>query len=166
MRIVPWTRVLAAGPCLDPDGRRAPDLVALVSADPDRYVLKRSWDYGGKSVLLGRDIVATEGHGVWRAKVVEALAEGPGAYVAQELVVSPRKRHLVVGQDGATTWEDVFVDASSYSATGDTAVPGGGVARFARVGVVNIVGGGGVAPLILTSVANRLATGLARHLGA
>ena len=65
-----------------------------------------------------------------------------------------------MGHDGATSWEDVFVDASTYTATGAYDVPGGGVARWARVGVVNIVGGGGVAPLIRTDVAEEFATAL------
>src|SRR5581483_9581730 len=45
-RAVPWTRVLTVE-------RRAE-----VIADGERLVLKRSWDYGGKSVFLGADFDA------------------------------------------------------------------------------------------------------------
>jgi hypothetical protein len=159
-RVIPWTRLFARGACVGPDGHAADDLVQLVADQPARFVLKRSWDYGGKSVLLGPDIVAAEGHEGWRQRVDAALAEGPGAYVVQTLIASPRKRHLVVGPEGSTQWEDVFVDASTYSATGSRDVPGGGVARFARTGIVNIVGGGGVAPLIRMDVAEQVASQL------
>jgi hypothetical protein len=160
-RVVPWTRVLSRDASLTPDGERVADLSAYVILHPERFVVKKSWDYGGKSVHLGPEVVAHEGMNGWRQKVEAALADGPGAFVVQQFVSSPKKRHLVVSADGATTWEEVYVDASSYSATGSRAVPGGGVVRFARVGVVNIVGGGGVAPLITTEVAERLLAALA-----
>lgn len=159
-RVVPWTRVLSRDAALDPDGRRVADLAASLESAPERFVLKKSWDYGGKSVVLGRDLVAKEGASAWREQVQNALADGPGAWVVQELVDSPRRRHLVVGADGANAWEDVFVDASSYTASGTRDVPVGGVARWARVGVVNIVGGGGVAPLVRTDVAAVIADAL------
>lgn len=161
-RVVPWTRLFGRGPCADPDGRPAADLVALVEADGARYVLKRSWDYGGKSVYIGRDVLAAEGPAGWARRVAEALEAGPGAFVAQALVDAPRKPHCVVGEDGATTFEEVFVDGSTYSATGAQAVPGGSVARYARTGIVNIVGGGGVSPLVRRDVAEEIARALAR----
>lgn len=159
-RVVPWTRLLSTSPGLGPDGERVSNLADFVAANPASFVLKKSWDYGGKSVLLGFDVLATSGAEFWKSKVREALTDGPGAWVVQTLVASPRQRHLVVVEGADAAWEDVYVDASTYSATGDQAVPGGGVARFARTGVVNIVGGGGVAPLIQTPVAHQLLTAL------
>jgi hypothetical protein len=164
-RVLPWTRLLAAGPVRGPDGTPVADLVAWVEAHPDALVLKRSWDYGGKSVHLGREVVSAEGLAGWKARVDSALAEGPGAFVVQRRIDSPRRPHLVVGAGGAVTEEEVFVDASSYTATGDRDVPGGGVVRFARVGIVNIVGGGGVAPLVRADVAADLLTAWDRRRG-
>jgi hypothetical protein len=164
-RVVPWTRLLSTEPSFTPDRQRAPNLADYVASDPGHLVLKRSWDYGGKSVLLGPDVVVAEGVEGWRRRVEDALAEGPGTWVVQALVPSPRRRHLVVHKGEDAVWEDVYVDASTYSATGSKAVPGGGVVRFARVGVVNIVGGGGVSPLISTDVADQLAALVERHLG-
>lgn len=152
-RVLPWTRLLGAGAARGPEGEPVGDLVGWIEAHPDAIVLKRSWDYGGKSVHLGREVVEAEGLAGWRARVAAALAEGPGAFVVQRRIDSPRRLHLVVGPDGAVTEEPVFVDASTYTATGDRDVPGGGVVRFARVGIVNIVGGGGVAPLVREDVA-------------
>lgn len=160
-RVVPWTRVFGPGPARDPDGNPAADLVELVRADPARYVLKRSWDYGGKSVYLGRDVLQAEGRPGWEAKVAEALASGPAAFVAQELVSSPRRSHCVVGAEGETTFEEVFVDASTYTASGSRSVPGGSVARYARSGIVNIVGGGGVSPLVRSDVVEEISQALA-----
>jgi hypothetical protein len=154
--VVPWTRLLSDSPGLGPNGERVSSLAEFVAADPAQFVLKKSWDYGGKSVLLGFDVLATSGAEFWRAKVKEALTDGPGAWVVQKLVASPRRQHLVVLKGTDAAWEDVYVDASTYSATGNIAVPGGGVTRFARTGVVNIVGGGGVAPLIRDDVAEQL----------
>jgi hypothetical protein len=155
--VVPWTRLLARGAGMGPNGERVSDLGDLVMSDPAHLVLKKSWDYGGKSVLLGPDVLAAEGAAGWERRVREALAEGPGSWVVQSLVASPRQKHLVVQDGRDAAWEDVFVDASTFTATGNDAVPGGGVVRFARTGVVNIVGGGGVAPLIDASVAEQLA---------
>jgi hypothetical protein len=151
-RVLPWTRVFEETVVRGPDGDRGP-LVDLVRAGGARFVLKRSWDYGGKSVSIGRDVLAAEGRAGWERAVDAALAAGDGAFVVQELIDAPRHRHLVVGADGATTDEQVFVDASTYTSTGDTDVPGGSVARYARGGIVNIVGGGGVCPLVSEDVA-------------
>src|SRR5262249_19623284 len=53
-RRVPWTRVLCPGPSMTPVGR-VDDLVAWVTASPAQVVVKRSWDYGGKGVIIGPD---------------------------------------------------------------------------------------------------------------
>lgn len=155
-RVLPWTRILASVPGQAPDGAKVADLGAFVQATPEAFVLKRSWDYGGKSVLIGRDVAQTEGALRWRELVGHALAEEPGSWIVQQHVDSPLKRHLVLTPEGPA-WDRVYVDASTYTASGTVDVPGGGVARFARTGVVNIVGGGGVAPLIQDDVAADIA---------
>lgn len=157
-RVLPWTRLLSADRCVAPDGSHA-NLADLVLSTPDAFVLKRSWDYGGKSVLIGRDVIASEGQVAWEEKVRSALAEVPGSWVVQRYVDSPKRRHLVIGDSGPQ-WEDVFVDASTYTASGNRDVPGGGVTRFAHSGVVNIAGGGGVAPLIHAEVASAIVQAL------
>ncbi len=159
-RVVPWTRLFEPGPATGPDGSRHPDLVALVRAAPARFVVKRSWDYGGKSVFIGRDTFARDGENGWNRQLDSALAQGPGAFVVQELIETPRQRHLIVAAEGETALEEVFVDASTYTASGTKAVPQGSVARFSRGGIVNIVGGGGVAPLVREPVARAIAEAL------
>lgn len=156
--VLPWTRLLSSEVCCDPDGKPVP-VSDTTRREPERFVLKRSWDYGGRSVLIGRDVVALEGRDGWLRRVDAALADGPGAWIVQELVASPKRRHLVVAAD-RQRWEDVYADASTFTATGVDSVPAGGVVRFATSRIVNIVGGGGVAPLIHTDVAAEIASAL------
>lgn len=155
-RVMPWTRLLEPGRASGPGGAPIDDLIGWVRGHAARLVLKRSWDYGGKSVFIGRDVLASEGAAGWQARVDEALTAGPGAFVVQELVDAPRRRHWVPDGAGEPVLEPVFVDASTYAATGDRDIPGGSVVRYARVGIVNIVGGGGVSPLLRDDVARRL----------
>src|SRR5262249_33521587 len=54
-RSVPWTRVLGPGPSGGPDGGHIDDLVRTVAGEPSRFVIKKSWDYGGRSVFLGAE---------------------------------------------------------------------------------------------------------------
>ncbi|MFL5322466.1 MAG: hypothetical protein ACJ790_22595 [Myxococcaceae bacterium] len=49
---VPWTRPFRRSPTKDPDGKAVDDLVERVAAEPERFVLKRAWDYGVSSVLM------------------------------------------------------------------------------------------------------------------
>lgn len=162
-RVLPWTRLLTDAAGRDPDGRAVASLADEAAANPDRYVLKRSWDYGGKSVLLGREVRESEGLDGWARRVRDALSDGPGAWVVQQRIDSPTRRHLVVRAGADAEWEDVFVDASTFTASGDRSVPGGGVVRFARVGVVNIAGGGGVLPLVRAPVAASLLDAFVRR---
>lgn len=159
-RILPWTRQLSMQPSRPPGGTSRIPVADAARAEPERYVLKRSWDYGGKSVLVGREIAREHGLEGWRSRVDAALAEGPGGWIVQEYVASPRRLHCVVGSDGAVHWTEVFADASTYTASGSDAVPGGGVVRFSPSAVVNIVGGGGVAPLLRADVAEAVADAL------
>jgi hypothetical protein len=143
-RAVPWTRVLARGPATLPDGSQAADLAAWAAAHGPVLVLKRSWDYGGKSVHLGPDTPD------WRARV-EAAADDPDPWVVQELVPPQPVRHLLV-EDGVPTWREMFVDVSAYANHGVDARPTGGVCRASGSKIVNILGGGGLTPLVTTDV--------------
>lgn len=151
-RVLPWTHLLTTGSALDPDGDRTANLVERLVAEPQRFVLKRSWDYGGKSVLIGPEVLASEGMDGWSRRVREAGGDEPGSWIAQERIDSPRERRWVVDGAGGVSSTEMFADFSSYTATGPEALPGGSVVRFARGGVVNIAGGGGVAPFLRDEV--------------
>lgn len=187
-RTLPWTRPLARGATLGPDGARVDDLVRYVREHAKSLVLKTSAGYGGKGVVIGpvaataagreacAHFVAAGVEPTWENVVDAAAAQPADTWVVQRFVTSVPSRHLLVSADdgvaqwaqgeggqpglpggrwgaGALHWGDVFVDASSYTGLGDGFVPGGGVCRFASGHIVNIVGGGGVAPLITEDAA-------------
>jgi hypothetical protein len=155
---VPWTRVF-----------RGEALRRQVAADPDRYVLKRSWDYGGRAVFVGRSRQEPSFGERARLAYGEALdwnglcsraVEDPvgGGFVVQEVVETVPEAHLLCS--GATLTEvSLYVDFSAYASVGLPEQPGwGGVCRGSPSHIVNIVGGGGVLPLLTTEVASSLLT--------
>ncbi len=118
----------------------------------ERWVLKRSWDYGGKSVHLGAEMTPE----AWRRAVEEALVDAQGGgFVAQERVFAARRPATRITPTG-TEREPLYRDVSTYAGLGPLA-PSGSVVRAAASPVVNILGGGGLAPVLPEDVVARLA---------
>jgi hypothetical protein len=139
-RRLPFTRRLDAA------------LAPRVAAERERWVLKRSWDYGGKSVLLGREHAPE----AWERAVQAAAAdERGGGFVAQERVFAERRPATRVTPEGVER-ADLYHDVSAYTGLGPSA-PHGSVVRAAATPVVNILGGGGIAPLVPADVYAALA---------
>jgi hypothetical protein len=136
---LPWTRRL--------DRALAPRIVA----ERERFVLKRSWDYGGKSVHLGAETAPD----AW-ARAVEAAAadERGGGFVAQERVFGVRRPATRVTPEGVTRG-DLYRDLSTYCGLGPSR-PDGSVVRAAASPIVNILGGGGLAPVVPEDVVEAL----------
>ncbi|HEX8438493.1 hypothetical protein [Archangium sp.] len=164
---VPWTRPFRHGPGVGPDGAQVDDLVARVISEPKRFVLKRAWDYGGRAVYLGRSVGtpafeerARAAYGTvptW-AELCERAATDPagGGFVVQEVVETTPEEHLLCEESGLTSLP-LHVDYSAYASVGLAKQPAwGGVCRGSTSEIVNIVGGGGVLPLITTEVAQKL----------
>lgn len=153
---VPWTRPF-----------RTEALLERVKADPDHYVLKRSWDYGGRTVFVGRTrnepsfkerVKAAYGSELdWAQVCVRAEADRVGGgFVVQELVETAPENHLLCSGN-AQIEAELYVDFSAYASVGLEAQPNwGGVCRGSRSHIVNIVGGGGVIPLITEDVGRSL----------
>ena len=169
-RVVPWTRLLGTGATTLADGTRVPDLAAWAAEHPERLVLKRSWDYGGKSVVLGPESgeagvqarmreVLGDGAATWPSFVAQA-ARDPHMWVLQEFVPPTPRRHLLVEPDGAggvtASWRDLFVDISAYATIGRAPRPQGGACRASGSRIVNILGGGGLTPLLPADVVAEL----------
>jgi hypothetical protein len=157
-RSVPWTRSFCD-----------PALVERVAADPDRHVLKRNWDYGGRTVFVGRiretagfreRVRANYGEDLdWTQLCARALADCKGGgFVVQELVDMTPEPHVICSATSQAA-VDLYVDFSCYASVGlGTAEPPAwtGVCRGSTSPVVNLHSGGGVLPLLTDAVAERL----------
>jgi hypothetical protein len=118
-------------------------LAPRVVAERERWVLKRSWDYGGKSVHLGAETEPA----AWERVVAEAAADRRGGgFVAQERIFARRGPATRIAPEG-TTRGVLHRDLSTYCGLGPSR-PGGSVVRAAASPIVNILGGGGLAPVI------------------
>jgi hypothetical protein len=156
-RTVPWTRLYQPGPTSGPDGSPIAELGEWVRAHGSELVLKRSWDYGGKGVFLGADLENSRTRiqqllgreGGWSELCDHALAD-PDAWVVQELVRAQPVRHLRVA-DGVEARE-LYVDLSAFTNVGVAVRPAGGAVRAAESRIVNILGGGGLSPLVRDEV--------------
>jgi hypothetical protein len=136
---LPWTRRLDAA------------VAARIKAARQGFVIKRSWDYGGKSVHLGAEVEQA----AWEQVVDQALADGRGGgFVAQERIFAIRKPATRIAGDEVTHGL-LYRDLSTYCGLGGSP-PGGSVVRAAASPIVNILGGGGLAPVIPEDVAARL----------
>jgi hypothetical protein len=168
---LPWTRIFRAGPTSDEKGRRIEDLVALVAAHPERFVLKRAWDYGGKAVFIGPSSADVSFAERTRAAFGAALSWGAlceraaedrvgGGFIVQAMIEASPQSHVLCTEMGSTP-QELYVDFSAYASVGlDRAPDWGGVCRGSPSHIVNIVGGGGVLPLITTEVADALLVAL------
>jgi hypothetical protein len=128
---LPWTRLLE------------PHMVPRLVEERASFVVKRSWDYGGKSVHLGAETEPA----AWE-RAVRAAAEDRrgGGFVAQARVFAARRPATRIAPDG-TTRGDLYRDVSTYCGLGPSR-PDGSVVRAASSPVVNILGGGGLAPVL------------------
>ena len=132
--LVPWTRLLD-------------DLEDAALGDGDGYVLKKSHDYGGKSVVIGREV----GPAAFGQALARARADEPASWVAQELVDAPAIDRFLFVETGARRLS-LHLDISTFASLIAGVPEGGSVCRAAPGRVVNIVGGGGVAPLFADDV--------------
>ena len=132
--LVPWTRLLD-------------DIEDRVLGDGDNFVLKKSHDYGGKSVVIGRE----SGPAAFRKALELARADAPGTWVAQQLIDAPALDRFICTEAGARRLA-LHLDVSTYATLIPGVRDGGSVVRAAPGRIVNIVGGGGVAPLFADDV--------------
>ncbi|HEY6100053.1 MAG TPA: hypothetical protein VIW03_11520, partial [Anaeromyxobacter sp.] len=128
---LPWTR------------RLDPAVAARIVKDRPRFVVKRSWDYGGKSVHLGAETTDE----AWARAVDEALRDDRGGgFVAQERIFAARRPATRIAPE-ETTRGELYRDVSTYCGLGASR-PDGSVVRAAASPIVNILGGGGLAPVV------------------
>lgn len=165
-RVLPWTRLLQTGPTTGPEGERLASLPDWVAAHPALLILKRSWDYGGRSVFMAEDLESDRGTGrmqestgrhfeSWEALVRFAAADPQGDWIVQQRIHPARARHLRV-VDGNPEWSELVTDLSAFTAHGAAFVPDGLTCRASASPIVNIVSGGGMAPILAPDVLDTL----------
>lgn len=168
---LPWTRLFVPGPARGPGGEALGELVAHVAAHPGRYVLKRSWDYGGRAVFIGAER-ESEGYRERAQRAFGAELDWPslcaqaardargGGFVVQERIDSRPVPHVLCSPGGITEAR-LHVDFSAFASVGLGEQPAwSGVCRGAPSAVVNIQGGGGLVPLLQRPVADALLAAL------
>lgn len=162
---VPWTRHLSPGPTIGPDGEPLADLLTFAQQHPERFVIKRSWDYGGKAVFVGAawEEVGTQSRVrdynggdplSWPALVQKCASDSlGGGFVIQAHIDTATIPMTQADPEGELSTHSMFVDFSAYTSLGLDMPAWGGVCRASSASIVNIVGGGGVAALLRADVA-------------
>lgn len=129
-RYVPWTRRVADDATTF-EGHSV-DLVELIRAQRQRFILKPNDDYGGKGVQVG-----WEGDdAAWDDAIAVALG---GDYVVQERVPVARARFPEMAA-GALRFRELSVDMDPFIIAGEA---NGFLTRIAGTTLLNVTAGGG-----------------------
>jgi hypothetical protein len=166
-RRLPWTRLCRPGPARGPDGKEVSDLFAYLRGNQDTLVLKRSWDYGGRGVFLGAELdddgsqqrlhslLGGEVGSIGWGALCDHVERSGEAWVMQRLVdVVPRT--LLRIEDRGPLARPLYADLSAFTSLGNEVAIEGGAVRASGGRIVNIQGGGGLAPLVRAEALDRL----------
>ena len=177
LTLPPWTRLLSDGASTDWSGAAIASLPAFVAAHPDDLILKRSWAYGGKSVILAEHLhepstqeklremfrLPADAPFIDWPKMVELALHDPGdVWIVQRIVQPAVEPRLCRNADGSWGWAELVADLSMYTSLGINARMRGGAVRVSASKIVNIATGGGMAPLLRAEVARPLLEALAQ----
>ncbi len=141
---IPWTRVLRPGPASYGDW--SVDLLAFVSANRERLVLKPASDYGGHGVALGIETA----QGDWDA-LIERHADDAD-FVVQEYVPVPEEMFPTV-EDGHVQMRLKRFNINPFGIGGRYA---GMITRISDRAVINVSDGGGLLPSVVGRHRRRL----------
>ena len=144
-RHIPWTALVEDGPVSR--GGTTVDLLPLLRADRDQFVIKPNDEYGGTGVTLGWETSESE----WDTAIARAVAERDRGWVAQERIAVRHERFPVcddAAPRGVTT-RDMLVDFAPYIFRGRLA---GFLTRLSATGLANVTSGGGQVPAFVVSL--------------
>jgi glutathionylspermidine synthase len=141
---IPWTRVLREGRAAYGDW--VVDLLAFVSDNRERLVLKPASDYGGHGVSLGMET----SQAVWDRLIEEH--HGPGDYVVQEYVPVPEEMFPTV-EGGHVHMRLKRFNINPFGLGGSYA---GMITRISDRAVINVSAGGGLLPSVVGRHRERL----------
>jgi glutathionylspermidine synthase len=134
---IPWTRVLREG--REHYGDWVVDLLAFVSDNRERLVLKPASDYGGHGVSLGMETEQAD----WDRLIEEHHPQGD--YVVQEYVPVPEEMFPTV-EDGHVQMRLKRFNINPFGIGGRYA---GMITRISDQAVVNVSAGGGLLPSVV-----------------
>jgi hypothetical protein len=141
---IPWTRVLRRGRATY--GKWVVDLLAFVSDNRERLVLKPASAYGGRRVSLGTET----SQGDWD-RIIEEHADS-GDFVAQEYVPVPEEMFPTV-EDGRVQMRLKRFNINPFGVGGGYA---GCITRISDQAVINVSAGGGLLPSVVGRHKRRL----------
>jgi glutathionylspermidine synthase len=148
---IPWTRVLREGRAVYTDGAHGAqphasarrdwvvDLLAFVSDNRERLVMKPASDYGGKGVSLGMETEQAD----WDRLIEEHHAQGD--YVVQEYVPVPEEMFPTV-ENGHVQMRLKRFNINPFGIGGRYA---GMITRISDQAVINVSAGGGLLPSVV-----------------
>jgi uncharacterized circularly permuted ATP-grasp superfamily protein len=141
---IPWTAIVEDGRVSR--GGAAVDLIPLLRASRDRFVIKPNDEYGGTGVTLGWETSASE----WDAAIARAVAERDRGWVAQERIAVRREPFPVCDESAihGVTARDMLIDFAPYIFRGRLA---GFLTRLSATGLANVTSGGGQVPAFVIS---------------
>jgi hypothetical protein len=134
---IPWTRVLRDG--REHYGDWVVDLLAFVSDNRERLVMKPASDYGGHGVSLGMETP----QGDWDRLIEEHASHGD--YVVQEYVPVPEEMFPAV-EDGHVQMRLKRFNINPFGLGGRYA---GMITRISDQAVINVSAGGGLLPSVM-----------------
>ncbi len=141
---IPWTRILRPGRVTY--GQWVVDLLAFVSDNRQRLVLKPASEYGGHGVSLGIETDQNE----WD-RIIAAHSEC-GDYVVQEYVPVPEEMFPTV-EDGHVQMRLKRFNINPFGIGGRY---GGMITRISDRAVINVSAGGGLLPSVVGRHKRRL----------
>jgi hypothetical protein len=141
---IPWTRVLREGQAAYGDW--IVDLLAFVSDNRERLVLKPASDYGGHGVSLGMETTQSD----WDRLIEEHHPEGD--YVVQEYVPVPEEMFPTV-EGGHVHMRLKRFNINPFGLGGNYA---GMITRISDRAVINVSAGGGLLPSVMGRHRERL----------
>jgi hypothetical protein len=141
---IPWTRVLREGRAAY--GEWVVDLLAFVSDNRERLVLKPASDYGGHGVSLGMETPQAD----WDRLIEEHSPQGD--YVVQEYVPVPEEMFPAI-EDGHVQMRLKRFNINPFGLGGRYA---GMITRISDQAVINVSAGGGLLPSVVGRHRERL----------
>jgi glutathionylspermidine synthase len=146
-RVIPWTRLIKPGTMELLDHTKTEEPSDWLRAHRSELVLKRTWSYGGKAVLVGSETPEAE----WNQALEGAMQE-PDSWIVQHYVQPERSDRLILRRTPddqvSVEQQNMMADLGVYFTSLNGKVRLTGLLSRATPGsVVNIGQGGSVAPV-------------------